>query len=284
VNKLLLTFLLFWPALLSAAAPACAAQADRLPRSEPVPGGVAVIPLSIPDGNPAPLAYYNGQRVLVLRDEERWLALVGIPLSATPGRQTLRVKNGAKTYTQRFIVQAKAYPSQHLTITDKRKVTPAQEDLLRIERETGEINAALTIWSDALDVELDFIPPAEGPRSSAFGLRRFFNGEARKPHGGLDFAAPLGAPVVAPAPGMVIRVGDYFFNGNTVFLDHGQGLITLYSHLSRIDVREGQQVRRGETLGAVGMSGRATGAHLHWGVSLNRALVDPALFLPETAR
>lgn len=275
MNKFLLALLLFWPALLSAAA---------LPRSEPVPGGVAVVPLSVTGSNPAPAAHYNGQRVLVLRDEERWLALVGIPLSAKPGPQTLRVTSGAKTFSQRFTVQGKTYPSQHLTITDRRKVTPTQEDLARIERETGEINAALAVWSDAPDVELEFIPPAEGPRSSAFGLRRFFNGEARKPHSGLDFAAPLGAPVVAPAPGRVIRVGDYFFNGNTVFLSHGQGLITLYSHLSRVDVREGQQVRRGETLGAVGMSGRATGAHLHWGVSLNRALVDPAWFLPETAR
>jgi len=275
VNKLLLTFILLWPPLSSAAA---------LPRSEPVPGGVAAIPLSVGESNPAPAAYYNGQRVLVLRDQERWLALVGIPLSTKPGRQTLRVKSGAKTFTQRFTVQAKSYPSQHLTITDKRKVTPSREDLLRIERETGEINAALATWSDTPDVEMDFIPPAGGPLSSAFGLRRFFNGEARKPHSGLDFAAPLGAPVAAPAPGTVIRVGDYFFNGNTVFLSHGQGLVTLYSHLSRIDVRKGQHVQRGETLGAVGMSGRATGAHLHWGVSLNGALVDPALFLPETAR
>lgn len=271
MNKLWFSLLLLWPVALSAAA---------LPRSEPVPGGVALIPLSVTESHPAPTAYYNGQRVLVLRDGQRWLALVGIPLSTKPGQQTLRVKSGAKTITRRFIVQAKAYPSQHLTITDKRKVTPTREDLTRIERETGEINAALATWSDAPGIDLDFIQPAEGPHSSAFGLRRFFNGEARKPHSGLDFAAPLGEPVTAPAPGKVIRVGDYFFNGSTVFLDHGQGLITLYCHLSRIDVREGQQVQRGEMLGAVGMSGRATGAHLHWGVSLNRTLVDPALFLP----
>lgn len=273
--RLFLTLMLFWLLLSSAAA---------LPRSEPVPGGVAVIPLSVTGDHPAPSAYYNEQRVLVLRNEERWLALVGIPLSAKPGRQTLRVKSGAKNLTQRFTIQAKAYPSQRLTITDRRKVTPTGDDLVRIEKESEEINAVLAAWTDAPDMDLGFIPPAEGPHSSAFGLRRFFNGEARKPHSGMDFAAPAGTPVVAPAAGKVARVGDYFFNGNTVFLDHGQGLITLYCHLSRIDVHEGQQVQRGEPLGAVGMSGRATGPHLHWGVSLNRALVDPALFLPETAR
>ncbi len=275
MNRLWFTLLLIWPAVYSVGLSAAA-----LPRSEPVPGGVALISLSVTGDDPAPTAYYNGQRVLVLQDDGRWLALVGIPLSAEPGPQTLRVKSGAKTLTQRFTVQDKIYPSQHLTITDKRKVTPTREDLIRIERETAEIKAALATWSDAPGMDLDFIQPAEGPRSSAFGLRRFFNGEARKPHSGLDFAAPLGAPVLASAPGTVIRMGDYFFNGNTVFVSHGQGLITMYCHLSRIDVREGQQVARGETLGAVGMSGRATGAHLHWGVSLNRTLVDPALFLP----
>ncbi len=279
MNRLWFTLLLIWPAVYSAGLSAAA-----LPRSEPVPGGVVRIPLPVTGDSPAPTAYYNGQRVLVLRDEQRWLALVGIPLATKPGQQTLRVKSGAKTLTQHFTVQDKTYPSQHLTITDKRKVTPTKEDLIRIDRETAEIKAALATWSDAPGMELDFLQPAEGPRSSAFGLRRFFNGEARKPHSGLDFAAPLGAPVLAPAPGTVIRVGDYFFNGNTVFVSHGQGLITLYCHLSRIDVQVGESVQRGEMLGAVGMSGRATGAHLHWGVSLNRALVDPALFLPETAR
>ena len=115
--------------------------------------------------------------------------------------------------------------------------------------------------------------------SSRFGLRRIFNGQPRNPHAGLDVAASTGTPVRAPSEAVVANTGDYFFNGNTVFLDHGQGLITAYMHLSRIDVRPGQQVKRGELLGTIGATGRVTGAHRHWAVILNNTPVDPELFL-----
>ncbi|HEX5673933.1 MAG TPA: M23 family metallopeptidase, partial [Azonexus sp.] len=132
--------------------------------------------------------------------------------------------------------------------------------------------------------QTDFALPASGPLSSRFGLRRIFNGQPRNPHAGLDVAVGAGAPVRAPAAGVVANAGDYFFNGNTVFIDHGQGLITAYMHLSRIDVRAGQPVKKGESLGAVGATGRVTGPHLHWAVILNNTPVDPELFLarPQT--
>lgn len=255
-------------------------RALALPQAEPVPGGIAIIPLEIDDGDSVPQVYYNGARTLVMRDAGRWQAVVGIPLSVEPGEQSIQLRVNGKMLTQAFAVRDKQYATQHLTLKDKRKVEPAPEDLVRIEKETAEINAALAQWSDSAEVDTAFAPPAEGPLSSPFGLRRYFNDQPRKPHSGLDFAADMGAPVHAPAAGRVIGTGDYFFNGNTVFIDHGQGLVTMYCHLSRIAVKSGQILARGDSIGAAGMSGRATGPHLHWGVSLNRTLVDPALFLP----
>lgn len=123
--------------------------------------------------------------------------------------------------------------------------------------------------------------PVRGRESSAFGLRRFFNGEERNPHSGLDVAMPTGTPVVAPAPGKVVLTGDFFFNGNSVFIDHGQGLITMVCHLHNIGVTEGTEVQAGDQIGTIGATGRATGPHLHWTVSLNNARIDPRLLLAD---
>jgi murein DD-endopeptidase MepM/ murein hydrolase activator NlpD len=180
-------------------------------------------------------------------------------------------------------VGIKNYPEQRLSIKDKRKVEPNAEDLLRIEREQKVTDAIKRRFSEA-EPATDFALPADGRLSSRFGLRRIFNGLPRNPHAGLDVAAGSGSPVRAPAAGVVADTGDYFFNGNTVFIDHGQGLISAYMHLSRIDVRPGQKVAQGERLGAVGASGRVTGPHLHWAVILNATPVDPALFLAPASR
>lgn len=261
------------------------ALAAALPRPEAVPGGVAVIDL----GNAAatggaPRAVYAGKRVLVAREQDRWYAVIGLPLEAAPGAHVVEIERApGRRERLEFTVEAKHYEEQRLTITDKRKVEPSPADLERIRKEAVRIALALSRFSDRPAVTTDFAWPADGPTSSPFGLRRFFNGQPRKPHSGLDIAAPDGAPVHAPAGGRVVDVGDFFFNGNTVFVDHGQGLITMYCHLSRIDVQPGDTVQTGDRLGAVGKTGRATGPHLHWGVSLNDARVDPLLFLPPAA-
>ncbi len=245
-----------------------------LPQHNPVPGGVALVGLGPADGQP-PRARYRDKPVMVQQTGGQWTAVVGIPLTAKPGEHELALADGQRL---RFAVQAKDYPSQHLTIKNKRKVNPNEDDMKRIRRERRRINAALAHWRATDQVAISFILPVEGRLSSPFGLRRFFNGQPRKPHSGIDIAAPEGTPIRAPAAGTVIDTGDYFFNGNTVFLDHGQGLVTMYCHMSRIDVQPGQVVRQGEIIGAVGQTGRVTGPHLHWSVSLNDARVDPALF------
>jgi murein DD-endopeptidase MepM/ murein hydrolase activator NlpD len=218
--------------------------------------------------------------VLVVRNAAQWVAVVGIPLAIQPGTQSVQVRSGnSGLQNLSFAVHDKQYAVQHLTLSNQRMVDPNPEDLQRITREQGRIAAALAHWSDTPPRDLLLMQPAAGEFSSPFGLTRFFNQQPRKPHSGLDIAAPQGTPVRAPADGMVLDSGDFFFNGQTVFLDHGQGLITMYCHLQKIAVKPGQRVARGTVLGAVGMTGRATGPHLHWSVSLNRALVDPQLFL-----
>ena len=127
--------------------------------------------------------------------------------------------------------------------------------------------------------ELRMRLPTQGRRSSEFGYRRVFNGKPRNPHSGIDIAAPTGTRVVAPLAGRVADVGDYFFNGKTVWLDHGGGLLSMMCHMSRITVQEGDVLAVGDKLGEVGSTGRSTGPHLHWTVSLNQASVDPTLFV-----
>jgi murein DD-endopeptidase MepM/ murein hydrolase activator NlpD len=257
-----------------------------LPKNSPVPGGVAVIDLG-PAGQTAPSARWGEQAIAVVSDRGRWFALLGIPLDTLPGDLEIDVFFGSTVgpavapmvaTIKRVAVHIKNYPEQRLTIKDKRKVEPNPDDLARIEREKETTDAIKRRFS-APPPETDFAQPASGPLSSRFGLRRIFNGLPRNPHAGLDVAAGAGTPVRAPADGVVVDTGEYFFNGNTVFIDHGQGLITAYMHLSRIDVRPGQVVKKGKDLGAIGATGRVTGPHLHWAVILNNTPVDPELFL-----
>jgi len=246
---------------------------------KPVPGGVAVIPLG--NAPTAPTVTYRGHRTMVLRDEAGdWLAIVGIPLDVKPGVQAISVRTPEGTRTLDFSVRDKTYEAQHIRLRNKRQVNPTLADLARIEKELAEQTAAYRSYRERIPSNVLFDKPVDGGHlSSPFGLRRFFNGEPRNPHSGLDFAVPAGTPVKAPADGKVILVGDYFFNGKTIFLDHGQGLISMFCHLSSIDVKPGQDVARGGIVGRVGATGRATGPHLHWNVSLNDARVDPAIFI-----
>lgn len=255
-----------------------AGLAQAAPHEARVPGGLAQVTLG-PTSEPRPTARFDDRPVLVHREGPRWVAWVGLPLDLAPGTHPLRVSDGAGERDVALQVRAKAYPVQHLRVKNRRMVNPTPDDLARIRKEADTQTEIKTLFRDEAGPSLDFIAPAQGRRSSAFGLRRTFNGEPRAPHRGLDIAAGRGAPVVAPAGGVVTHVGDFFFNGRTVFLDHGQGLITMVCHLERVDVKAGERIAQGAALGRVGSTGRATGPHLHWSVFLNGTPVDPALFL-----
>ncbi|AJO80406.1 MULTISPECIES: peptidoglycan DD-metalloendopeptidase family protein [Pseudomonas] len=241
--------------------------------NKPVPGGVAVIDLGT--GAQAPKASYQGKPLLVVKEQNNWLAIVGIPLTVKPGVQ--QVSTAGRNLS--FNVGSKKYPEQHITLKNKRQVNPDPADLKRIEAELAEQVRAYRSFSPNTPSNLLLDKPVNGPLSSKFGVRRFFNGEERNPHAGLDFAVPAGTPIKTPAAGKVILIGNYFFNGNTVFVDHGQGFISMFCHMSKIDVKPGQQLARGSVVGKVGSTGRATGPHMHWNVSLNDARVDPAIFI-----
>ncbi len=253
-----------------------AVTALELPTESAVPGGIAIISIHTLE---KPEAYFHDHRVMVVGSSDNWKAIVGIPLTEKAGIQTLIVKNNDLATKYKFEIENKEYETQHLTIKNKRKVNPNEQDMSRIVSEKEIISEAKSHWRDNEDVSLHFIKPTKGPYSSPFGLKRFFNKQPRKPHSGLDIAAPKGTPINAPADGIVINTGDYFFNGNTVFIDHGQGLITMYCHMNHIDIKEGTLVKTGDIIGEVGLTGRVTGAHLHWSVILNNTTVDPLLFL-----
>ena len=262
--------LLAAPLLLSAA-----------PREARVPGGVAYVTLPSVDAIPAPQARFAGAPVLVTRQAQGWQAVVGLPLDLPAGEHMLDVATPAGTRAIPFRVQDKRYPEQRITLKNKGMVTLAPDDAARAAREIEEIRALKTHWqaAPAGEPDLDFVRPADGRLSGRFGLRRVFNGEPRAPHVGLDIAVARGTPVRSAGAGTVLATGDYFFNGKTVFVDHGHGLLTMYCHLERIDVRAGDRLARAQPLGRSGASGRASGPHLHWSVILNGTMVDPELFL-----
>ena len=259
-------------------AKAFAVEVTALPAQLTVPGGLAIVPTGIMASN----ARYNDDAVLLAEFEGQQYAIVGIPLSASLGEHAITLQSSdGQEFTRHFQVSDKEYVEQRLTITNNRQVNPNNDDMVRINRESTEMREAFSSWDDSLQPVFKMRPPVDGIRSSSFGLRRFFNDQPRAPHSGMDIAAAEGTPIYAPAPGVIRATGNYFFNGNTIILDHGHGLITLYCHMNTIDVEQGARVEAGEQIGKVGQTGRVTGPHLHWSVNLNNVRVDPALFLAE---
>jgi murein DD-endopeptidase MepM/ murein hydrolase activator NlpD len=205
-----------------------------------------------------------------------------IDLLHRAGPLTLERRRSGRRETKTVRVSRFDYPVQKLTLP-KGQVELSAQDLARVERESREI-AALWGRRGERRFSLPLTPPLDPlPPGGRFGSRRVINGQPRSPHGGADYTVAAGTPVRAAADGTVALVGDHFFGGRSVFVDHGDGLVTMYMHLSRVDVADGAAVRRGERIGAAGATGRATGPHLHFGVRWRAARVDPAQLLDPGA-
>ena len=208
-----------------------------------------------------------------------WNVLVGVDLDTSAGSQDVVLAGtleSGEDFSQnyRLVIEDKVFPTRRLTV-DTKYVNPPAEVLKRIREEsqrTRRIFAAITssrLWA------APFTAPVPGPANSSFGKRSILNGQPRSPHSGTDFSGPTGTPVEAPNSGRVVLVGDLYYSGNTVIVDHGLGLYSYFAHLSRTLVTEGQILEQGDVLGEIGATGRVTGPHLHWAVRLNRTRVDP---------
>lgn len=251
----------------------------QLPQDSRRAGGIAVIEVPLQTTT----ATFQDKPVALTISADHRYAVVGLPLDMPTGTTLLNIVLQDQTRQQLpIVIQDYHYREQRLTIKDQSKVSPNSAQLERYGREATEQKAAYQIFSPAPSAHFpSFIKPTAGRYSSPFGFKRFFNGEPRAPHAGLDIAAPIGQPVLAPALGKVIQTGDYFFNGQTVIIDHGQGVMSMLCHLSQINVKIGDSIVQGQNIGLVGATGRATGAHLHWTLSLNDARVDPMLVLQK---
>ncbi len=228
-------------------------------------------PSALPSAGSAAPARWTGQ------------AILAVPLDTKPGTETLRARpagqpKAAPAVTRAIAVVRAAYPEQRLTVEGK-YVNPDKAALDRHEAERARVKAALALRTPERLWMLPMQRPVPGEVSSLFGLRRVFNGEPRALHRGLDLRGEAGEPVKACAAGRVVLAENHYFAGNSVYIDHGMGVVSMYFHLSATDVAPGQMVARGRVIGKVGSTGRVTGPHLHFGMAVLGDMVDPQVLL-----
>ncbi|MBL8309180.1 MAG: peptidoglycan DD-metalloendopeptidase family protein [Burkholderiales bacterium] len=258
----------------------CVSATAGLPRESRVPGGVALVDVGA-SSEGRPTVTRDGAPVWVAHRDSRWLAVVGLPLSIKAGEQALQVTPaaGGAPRTDRFDVGDKRYPTQYVTIKDRAMVDPPADVMARIERESAHLKTVRSHWRESSTTDASFTVPAAGRLSGRFGGGRVLNGQPRSVHAGLDIAVGTGTLLKAPADAVVLDIGEYYFCGKAMFLDHGNGLISMYCHLSDWLATQGATVRQGQAIARSGATGRATGPHLHWSVYLNGVSVEPELFI-----
>lgn len=221
------------------------------------------------------------QTLFVQKREHDWMVLLPISLQKKPGPLKLVSKTVSQVQTHLVEIKPTNYLEQHLKVSNKEYAQPSAKTLERIKKESAAKSKNLGRHTSLHIKELKMIRPLNSKLCHDFGRRRFFNGIAKNPHAGIDLSGKVGDRIKAPLDGWIIVLGDLFYNGKMMLIDHGEGLISAYSHLSKIYKPSGTWIKQGEFIGEVGKSGRATGAHLHWSVYLNGIAVNPELFLED---
>lgn len=239
--------------------------------TETGPGGILLVTVRNVQGPVE--GTFSGKKLFFNPAKDSYKAIIGIDLFSEPGAYELDITAGGLAVKRSVAVSKKEYPIQRLTLP-RGMVELSPENEARVERDRKKTAALWPIQTDR-GWSGDFVNPREGEIVTGFGVRRFMNGVPKNPHTGVDVAADEGDEVRAPNGGTVALVDDMFYSGNSIVVDHGQGIYTMFFHLSKILVTPGQAVKKGEVIGLVGSMGRATGPHLHWGVRVQGARVDP---------
>ena len=247
-------------------------------RENSVPGGIKIINFQTNFTNPEVYFYKNKVYIKKLSNN-KFQAIIGIPLNAKVGIHQITIKDFGLRKVN-FKVNKHKYLEQRITLKKKKEkyITPSKKHITRIVAEAKILKSAKIIFSN-LTIKKNFISPTTGIQTGVFGSRRFFNNQPRRPHSGIDIANKLNTDIKSINDGKVILTGNYYFNGKTIFIDHGKGLISVYIHLNNILISQGDSLKKGDIIGKMGKTGRATGVHLHYGILLNQVVINPSLLI-----
>lgn len=249
--------------------------------NHPYQGGVALIELK--GFIQKPKLFYKAKEAKVIKQNNKYFAAIGIGLDEKVGKKHIVAVTPDKKEDFYFDIEKKAYKKEYIKLKTNKHVNLSKENLKRYYKDRDLSKKVLSSFNKNISCNLNFIAPLQGRLTSEFGKKRYFNGKPKSPHKGVDIAAKKGTPIAAAEDGIVVIRDNFFFNGNTIYLDHGEGVVSIYCHMSKFAVKKGDFVYKGETIGYVGSTGRVTGSHLHFGIVLNKESVDPAIFIKDYA-
>ena len=246
---------------------------------QPFQGGIAVI--DVGEFEQKPKVFFKAKETKVLQKDGKYLAIIGIGIEEKVGQKHIVAVTKNKKEHFYFDTEPKSYKKEYIKLKTNKRVSLSKEDLQRFHNEKVKTKKVIESFNKTLSSNLEFISPLDGRISSTFGKKRYYNGKAKSPHKGTDIAAKRGTPIIAAESGIVALKEELFFNGNTIYLDHGEGVVSIYCHMQKFAVNKGDEVQKGDVIGYVGTTGRSTGPHLHFGIILNNEAVDPGVFIAD---